>query len=243
MKTDSMRRTEKALESAIHSIIKTQNFDGFKVLNRIATAKHADAPTDLQVKHVAEWYKDQPRTRHTERTADAYAAFRRECILQYDALTSALDVDLCSIAEPYESAQSMRSKVLESGRLDIRCTRTFSDLPDWHALNGLAKRFNGSYVRQSSRYNDAPVLTYNDAFRAVHDGLTHVLGGENTPFDLHGEFRAVLMHSTLFSRTAQPALWNEAFAQICRHDQTGQFPSQKMNAFPLSWVDKFQPWS
>lgn len=74
--------------------------------------------------------------------------------------------------------------------------------------------YEASYGRRVTdlvRSNSALRLTYNLAFRAVHDAYGHA--AEGYPFSPRGEFNAWLHHSQMFSPLAQWALSTETLGQ------------------------------
>jgi hypothetical protein len=227
-------------EPVVQGICQKQKFDGPTVSARLTMCRDVE-PQSEHVEKLANFYQCAPKVGHSRRAEDAYGTFRQECMLQYNVLVENTDlsVRLVDKAEPYESAKEMRAKVLNSGEIQIRSTRHFSDMRSGHALYPLARTGTGAYLYGA----DGNPLTYNDVFRTVHDCLTHVVAGKDTPFDLVGEYRATMMHKQMFSWVAEPALLNEAFAQICVHERSGGFPPQKMNAVPRSLIRKLNPFT
>jgi hypothetical protein len=109
--------------------------------------------------------------------------------------------------QPYRSSAHLREQVASTGTLFIYLTRCGHG-----ALRGSPKREH-PLCRQSGVVIDGEPLLYNDLFRAVHDGIGHVL--YTNGFGLAGELMAAFAHSRMYSPQALPALLTETVGQIC----------------------------
>ena len=192
---------------------------------------------------LGEWYKatlDAP-PQTTDRDARAYAALRRESLLQLRELQSAGLDTWISASDPYDNAGEVTDAVRNRAELSIRGTRQHDDLSAEHPMNRVARD-----ARTGRRVEDTfrNVWTFNDAFRAVHDALTHAhIGADSAPFNPQGEYRANCAHALAFSRDAVAALLCEAAGLVAYMHVQGDltaFPdSQPARAVPVRIVDAF----
>lgn len=153
------------------------------------------------------------------RADDAYAAFRRETIRQYEYLVGrrefgglGVQVRITSI-DPYADAATM---VEDIAHRELKVFAT------------------------SATGNPHPYLSdaENDIFRAVHDAFGHAAIGRG--FDGHGEEAAWLKHSGMYSPLARRALTTETRGQSCTmifHLQGRRFAEQKAALLPPVFSD------
>jgi hypothetical protein len=189
------------------------------------------------------WYEraledDSPRTTRDHR---AYAALRRESRAQLRALNKAGLKTWISDGDPYDNAGEVADAVRNRSGLGIRGTLQHDDLAENHPMNRMARD-----PRTGIIYEDdlGTLWTYNDAFRAVHDALTHAhIGADAAPFNPVGEYRANCAHALAFSRDAVAALLCEAAGLVAYMHVQGDltaFPhAQPARAVPPHIVDAF----
>jgi len=155
-----------------------------------------------------------------ESALGAYAAFRRETIVQFELLTSpsskgglGIDVQVTPY-DPYLNATTLAADIRQGGRLKVYSSRASG--------------------------NPHPLLTddENDMFRAVHDAFGHAATGRG--FDQHGEEAAWLRHCFMYSRAARNAVTTETRGQsnaLFFHYGGKRFPDQKAVLLPSCFSD------
>lgn len=131
----------------------------------------------------------------TERVEQAYGAFARAIVAQYDVLRAHITIQHVTY-DPYQNAEQMFAYV--HGWRSLAVYRG-SDMPVDHPMRA-----------HSAHYD----LELNDLFRAVHDGFAHF--PERNDFSAEGEFRAFKAHARLIGESnwdAIRALFTETMGQ------------------------------
>jgi hypothetical protein len=162
---------------------------------------------------IAQWYGSAPDESLNPETIAAYKQLADETLGQYDALTNRgigfefmKRGDDGNVIDPYAASPALGYKDLsERGKLEIFPTDAgFGTINDAAASNPL--------LQYSGRdFGDQPA-TYNDLFRAVHDGFGH-FGYGNQFFRAPGEERAWGLHSMMFSPESRKAMTAETRGQ------------------------------
>jgi hypothetical protein len=137
-----------------------------------------------------------------------YQALKVETAAQFAAMVSAgLTVrPWLGDGQPYKSARELREQVTSTGTLFVFLTR--------RGHGQLTGATPGHPMGQDAEVViDGEPLLYNDLFRAVHDGIGHVLHVND--FSLGGELRAAFAHMRMYSPRAVAALLTETVGQIC----------------------------
>ncbi len=138
----------------------------------------------------------------------SYAKFKLETAAQFsEMLNAGLSIrPWLKAGQPYRSSDDLRAQVTSTGSLFVFLTRrghgTRSGPTPEHPL-----------CERSGIAIDGEPFLYNDLFRAVHDGIGHVLHPNN--FGLRGELRAAFAHMSMYSERATRALFTETVGQIC----------------------------
>jgi hypothetical protein len=175
---------------------------------------------------VASEYDALPHVPHDATVRVCYDALCEALDAQFATLSGLVDIRFTAV-DPYPTAQHMFNDVGNHSRLYVF---TGSDMPDNHPLQA------------GSRYG----FTYNELFRAIHDGLAHF--PERNNFSAYGEFRAFRAHCRLLAGNvrAMHALATETlgqnawcnFGEVNRNlEQVDQrFAEQKAGLLPWSTV-------
>lgn len=142
------------------------------------------------------------------RVAVGYQALKAETAAQFAAMVSAgLTVrPWLGDDQPYKSSRDLRAQVTTAGALFVFLTRRGHG-----KLTGVTP--GHPMCRDSGVVIDGEPLLYNDLFRAVHDGIGHVLYVND--FSLSGELQAAFAHMRMYSPRAVAALLTETVGQIC----------------------------
>jgi len=142
------------------------------------------------------------------RVAVGYQALKAETAAQFAAMVSAgLAVrPWLGDDQPYRSSRDLRAQVTTAGALFVFLTRRGHG-----KLTGVTP--GHPMCRDSGVVIDGEPLLYNDLFRAVHDGIGHVLYVND--FSLSGELQAAFAHMRMYSPRAVAALLTETVGQIC----------------------------
>jgi hypothetical protein len=142
------------------------------------------------------------------RVAAGYQALRVETAAQFAAIVSTgLTVrPWLGDGQPYKSSRDLRERVTSTGTLSV-----FLTCRGHGKLTGATP--GHPMCQDSAEVIDGEPLLYNDLFRAVHDGIGHVL--YDNDFSLVGELRASFAHMRMYSPRAVAALLTETVGQIC----------------------------
>lgn len=158
------------------------------------------APLDKNVAgQVAQHYESSPHDPNHPEVAKAYGAFKKETLAQYQHLKGR-GVKLepwASEGQPYQNSQEMVNDVHGNNHLHYF---TGGDMPADHPL-----------AEATGLVEGGKPITYNDAFRAVHDFYGHATYGNE--FGPRGEEHAWRAHKRMYSPEAQPAMTFETKGQ------------------------------
>lgn len=158
------------------------------------------APLDQgQARSVAHTYDRTPHDPSHPDVAKSYHHFKGETLAQFKHLQSR-GVNLepwKSEGQPYRNSQEMAHDVHHNKHLAFF---TGGDMPEDHPL-----------AEQSGLVVNGQPLTYNDAFRAVHDYYGHAAYGNE--FGPRGEEHAWRAHQRMYSPEARPAMTQETKGQ------------------------------
>jgi len=166
-----------------------------------------------QAQRIAQWYDQAIDGSNDPEVLAAYQKLAQETRDQYDALTNRgigfefmKRGDDGNVIDPYAASPALGYKDLqERGKLEI-----FPTDAGFGTINDAAA--NAPLLQYSGRdFGDQPA-TYNDLFRAVHDGFGH-FGYGNPAFRAPGEERAWNLHSMMFSPQAKGAMTAETRGQ------------------------------
>lgn len=157
-------------------------------------------PVDVErAKRIADHYHKAPHAPNDPRVKAAYDAFKRETLRQYQHLvrSGVKFTPWTKDGQPYANSKEMRRDVLDNDHL-------------YHFVGGDMGDDNHLSERTGIKVNGHD-LTYNDAFRAVHDYFGHALYGNQ--FGPRGEEHAWRTHSRMYSPAARPAMSFETRGQ------------------------------
>lgn len=146
-------------------------------------------------KEVADAYEMLKHDPASPEVQKAYKAFKDESLSQYDYFVERgykLE-PWTKEGQPYKNSREMAEDVRQNKHLFYFMG---GDIPKDHPL---AEKIPGREI------------TYNDAFRAVHDLVTHAKEGYG--FGARGEEAAARAHASMFSPEAQKALFTETRGQ------------------------------
>lgn len=132
---------------------------------------------------------------HDEKVKAAYAAFKAETLAQLShLLKQGVQVRPWSKdGQPYANSKEMVEDVRKNKQLFVFLG---GEMPEDHPLK-----------EQTGLSLDGKPLTYNDAFRAVHDYYGHAAHGNE--FGPRGEQHAWQLHARMFSPRARKAMTTE----------------------------------
>lgn len=145
--------------------------------------------------HVATVYLSHVHEPYSVTVREAYDTLKRELLEQYRMIARGLTIEHTD-TDPYPDSQTMFEDISNNRRLRVY---TKADLWYRHPLS--------TFVSPTGEPR-----TYNDIFRAVHDGLAHYPGRHG--FGPIGEYRAYLAHCTYLSPLARWAIFTETVAQF-----------------------------
>lgn len=158
------------------------------------------APLDKGVaQQTAAFYDKAPHSPHDPEVQKAYSAFKKETLGQYNHLRSR-GVKLepwIKEGQPYQNSQEMVNDVHGNNHLHYFVG---GDMPKDHPL-----------AEHTGLVENGHPITYNDAFRAVHDYYGHAAYGNE--FGPRGEEHAWRAHKRMYSPEAQPAMTFETKGQ------------------------------
>lgn len=164
-------------------------------------------------KNIASWYDEAIDGTSDPATLAAYQKLAEQTREQYDALVNrGIGFEFMKkgpdgqVIDPYAASPALGYKDLsERGKLEI--------FPTDAGFGTLSQADETAPLLQYSGrdFGDQPA-TYNDLFRAVHDGFGH-FGYGNPFFRAPGEERAWGLHSMMFDDAARPAMTAETRGQ------------------------------
>lgn len=170
------------------------------------------APADPEFHtQVAQAFEAMPHNPADPDVAEAYQALKRETLQQYQALEKAgykfsfLDPDNDPYPSPFDAIRDLRdNRKMQVYPTDAGFGSGAGLTPEDIANNPLLETVPDVTW-------DGKPITYNDAFRAVHDAFGHAKEGFG--FRADGENAAYLQHLPTFSPAAQRALATETLGQ------------------------------
>lgn len=143
---------------------------------------------------VAKEYEGATHNPSDPEVAKSYDAFKRETLDQFKHMVGdGIKLNFIQHDEPAEEVH----KGLAQNKLNVF---TGGDLPEGHPL-----------AEDTGLVHNGHPLSYNEAFRAVHDYFGH--GHYGTNFGPTGEEHAYRIHSKMYSPEAQPAMATETKGQ------------------------------
>lgn len=162
---------------------------------------------------IASWYDEAVDGSADPATIAAYQRLAEQTRDQYDALVNrGIGFEFMkkgpdgTVIDPYAASPALGYKDLqERGKLEI-----FPTEAGFGTVNAAAE--TAPLLQFSGRHFGEQPATFNDLFRAVHDGFGH-FGYGNPAFRAPGEERAWNLHSMMFDDVAKPAMTAETRGQ------------------------------
>lgn len=183
-----------------------QDYTSMQGLNYTPPTRYANADPDFH-SAVADAFEDMKHDPTDPDVAEAYGALKNETAAQLKALQdqgyefSFMDPKNDPYPNPWQAIQDLR----DNKRMQVYPTNEgFGSGDSVPTDNPLLEVIPGQKWKGKS-------VTYNDAFRAVHDALGHAK--EGVGFRAGGENHAYLQHLPTFSPAAQRALATETLGQ------------------------------
>lgn len=164
---------------------------------------YADIDENLS-KKVADWYQNAEHAPDDPTVKQAYQAFAKETVDQWNAITAA-GVTMepwTKKGQPYADSKSMAADVRDNKHL------WFFPTEGGYGSTEVAKH---PLLEPSGIVVNGKDLPVNDVFRAVHDYFGHAKDGYS--FGPRGELNAFMTHAGMFSDTARPAMAAETMGQ------------------------------
>lgn len=146
--------------------------------------------------HVATVYLSHKHEPYSIVVREAYDKLKLELVAQYRMMQNGLAIEHTD-SDPYPNSSSMFEDISNNRRLRVY---KHAVLPHRHPMSAVYA-INRQY------------LTFNDIFRAVHDGLAPHYPGRHG-FGPIGEYRAYLAYCTYLSPMARWAIFTETVAQF-----------------------------
>lgn len=153
----------------------------------------------IRARQIAKAYEDMAHNPDDPQTKASYTALKKETKDQYDHLAGRGITFEFVTENPYTNSQEMVADVRDNRRLKVFKTSAGFGKDNVNTDHPLLEKMPGTDI------------TYNDAFRAIHDYYGHAKNGFG--FGPRGEENAWRAHSQMFSQVARPAMTTETRGQ------------------------------